>query len=294
MAVRLSTGLVNKIAGGGAAAFNKITNGSFTTNTSGWTAVTGVLSSVASGQSGNCLQIAANSANVSQAYQDITTKIGHIYLLSVYVKNGTASSGAVRVGVSGDISSLGAHTALNHAGWTHVAGTLSSTYLIFIATATSHRITLENSDTSNTGLTMLFDEVSIISDARSIQDIFYKGFIQVYSGSQPTSPDNAPTGTLLCTFYSDGTTTGISFDDAVVGVLSKATAETWSGTAGATGTAGWFRIITPNDLGTANSTDERIDGAISTAGAELNFNNLSITSGSVQTISTFSITVPSQ
>lgn len=287
MAVRQSTGLVNKVAG---IDVNKITNGSFTSATTGWTAVTGALTSVAGGQSGNCLQIAANSANASQAYQDIATKIGHNYRLVVYYKNGTASAGKVYVGTTGTYDAIFTSATLNNASWTLLTNT--AILVEFTATATTTRITLQNSDTSNTGLTMLFDEVECYNIARSYKDLFYKGFIQVFSGSQPTLADTLPPGTLLCTFYSDGAAVGLTFDAAVGGVLGKAVAETWTGTAVATGTAGWFRMITANDLGTTNTTDERIDGAVSTAGAELNFNNLSISSGSVQTISTFSITVP--
>ena len=38
-----------------------ITNGSFTTNTTGWTALLSVISSVANGHIGNCLSVANNT-----------------------------------------------------------------------------------------------------------------------------------------------------------------------------------------------------------------------------------------
>ena len=74
--------------------------------------------------------------------------------------------------------------------------------------------------------------------------------------------------------------------------MSKAGAETWTGTAGATGTAGWFRLQTAGDGGGSSSTDERLDGAISTSGAELNMSSTSIVATAVQAISTFQITIP--
>ncbi|MBF0459307.1 MAG: hypothetical protein HQK99_15565 [Nitrospirae bacterium] len=134
----------------------------------------------------------------------------------------------------------------------------------------------------------------LVDAAASLQEIFFKGFIQIYSGSQPTLPDNVPSGTLLCTIYSDGTAAGLSFDDAAAGTLTKAAAETWSGTAVATATAGWFRLTAPGDTGASSTTEERIDGAVATSGSQLNMSSTSITSGAVQTISTFTITMPSE
>lgn len=79
---------------------------------------------------------------------------------------------------------------------------------------------------------------------------------------------------------------------------------TWSGTASATGTAAWFRILcNPNwDLnGTTNiNTTEndawlvqRIDGTVGTSSADMLVSSTSITSAVLQTISSFSLTVPS-
>ena len=128
--------------------------------------------------------------------------------------------------------------------------------------------------------------------AHSIQDLFMDGFIKIYSGSQPTNADDAPTGTLLCTIYSDGSAAGLEFDDSASGTISKKSTETWTGTAVATGTAGWFRLQAVGDGGSSSSEDERIDGAIATSGAQLNMSSTSITSGAVQAVSTFQITLP--
>jgi len=76
----------------------------------------------------------------------------------------------------------------------------------------------------------------------------------------------------------------------------------WSGTASATGTAGWFRIIcTPcYDTGLTNlssSSDDskliqRIDGTIGTSGADMLVSSATITNAVSQTVTTFSMTVP--
>jgi hypothetical protein len=77
----------------------------------------------------------------------------------------------------------------------------------------------------------------------------------------------------------------------VLGVISK-NADTWSDVALATGTAGYFRLVTSQDLGTDNATDLRIQGTVSTSGADLNMSNINIVSGATQTIDTFTLTEP--
>lgn len=88
---------------------------------------------------------------------------------------------------------------------------------------------------------------------------------------------------------------GLKFGDSVAGVLSKLSSQTWSGVAGATGTAGWFRFKgSVADAGAADSDADyiRLDGAISTSGAQLNMSSTSISSGATQTISSFALTLP--
>jgi hypothetical protein len=283
MALRISTGLKNKILGINA---NKLTNGAFTEDATGWTAVTATLSSVAGGQAGNALQVAeSGGADPGKAYQDVTTKVGHVYRLDVYFKNGTADSGKIKIGTTSVDNSIYESPALTDAAW-------ALKTIFFIATETTTRITLESTDATE-GETSLFDEARLVSQSRSIQDIFKDGFIDIYSGSQPASADDAPTGTKLATIYSDGAAAGLEFDDAVAGVLSKKSAETWSGPGLAPGgTAGWFRFRAAGDSGTQNTTDERIDGAVATAGAQLNMSATSIVADAIQTINTFTITMP--
>jgi len=100
MALRISTGMRNRILGINT---DKITNGAFTSDTTGWTAVTATLSSAGSGQAGNCLRVTeTGSANPGKAYQDITTKVGHLYKLSLYFKKGTADNGKYMIGTTAD------------------------------------------------------------------------------------------------------------------------------------------------------------------------------------------------
>lgn len=87
----------------------------------------------------------------------------------------------------------------------------------------------------------------------------------------------------------------LNWGDATAGALVKNPAETWSGTAANTGTAGWFRIeASVTDAGALDSAEAviRCDGSVATSGAELNMTPTSITSGAVQSISSFAVTLP--
>lgn len=88
---------------------------------------------------------------------------------------------------------------------------------------------------------------------------------------------------------------GLQWGDSAAGVLSKLSTQTWSGTAVASGTAGWCRFeAAVADAGALDSSEavHRIDGSVGTSGAELNMGLLTITSGVVQNISSFTLTLP--
>ena len=98
---------------------------------------------------------------------------------------------------------------------------------------------------------------------------------------------------------------GLTFDDgASVGEIVKAAAETWSGAGINAGTAGWFRFQRfDTNLATtqaaalaaeAAASDARFDGSIAASGAQLNTTNTGIAVGAVQTINTFSVTLPGE
>ena len=132
-------------------------------------------------------------------------------------------------------------------------------------------------------------------DTADFQTEFAVSFINIYTGTQPADADTAASGTLLATIYSNNPTDtiGISFDPPVLGTISKAVAETWAGTALATGTAGWYRLFEAGgNPAILSTTESRIDGNISTSGANMNMSSTTITVGTVQTVSTFDVTLP--
>jgi hypothetical protein len=89
---------------------------------------------------------------------------------------------------------------------------------------------------------------------------------------------------------------GLKLGSSLAGVIEKVAGQTWSGVGAAAGTAGWFRFCAAvADAGGLDSNAEyiRIDGAISTAGAQINMTNTSISVSATQTVSDFALTLPS-
>jgi hypothetical protein len=134
----------------------------------------------------------------------------------------------------------------------------------------------------------------------SLKEIFMDGVIRIYSGSAPSTADASVTGTLLVeisvssgTFAHGTAANGLEFGAAASGVIAKASGETWSGSAAASGTAGYFRLLgNPADSGALDTALPRIQGSIGTSGADLNMTSTSITSGATYTIDTFQLTLP--
>jgi len=138
-----------------------------------------------------------------------------------------------------------------------------------------------------------------IMNATGVTEALNDGIIHIYSGSQPTSPDDAVQGTLLGKVTQDAgawaagaATNGLGFDTPSSGTLSKAAAENWQFNGAAAGTAGWFRFMgnAADALG-SSTTLPRIDGSIATYGADLNLSNVSITVGAPNTIDVFQLTM---
>lgn len=283
MALRFSLGMRHKLLG---QKTNTITNGSFTSDTTSWTATDSVLDSIAGGQSGNNLEIAeSGGANPGKAYQDITTVVGRSYKCTFYFKKGTADYGRLMVGTTGDEDAIHDTGQLSDASWT-----LKTVW--FEATATTTRITLQSDDVT-AAETSLFDEVVIEEILDGFTEIFREFKIAIYTGTQPADADSAATGTLLVTISNAGGATGLTWAEPASGEVLKLSTEDAEGTAVATGTAGWFRCYEKGDVpADATTTEARFDGAVATSGAELNLSSTTITSGLVQTINSIKYSQP--
>lgn len=110
---------------------------------------------------------------------------------------------------------------------------------------------------------------------------FDSGVLEIRSGAQPATANDAASGDLLATINLPAS----AFDAAVAGVAEKA--GTWSATAGASGTAGWFRFRDTGD-------NVRMDGSITgtSGGGDIELDDTAIVSGGTVTITAFTITQP--
>lgn len=284
MPLRLSNGLRDKLIGVKA---SLIINGTFDTNTTGWTPSGATLSAAAGGSSSTTgLQIANSGAAAGSAYQDITTKIGSLYRLTGKFKIGTAVGGSIDVGSTSNGKAI-------IDGGTLTDATLAEKSLAFIATATTTRITLNN-DSAVSGETVLFDDLVVEEVIEGVVDIFKGGRINVYTGSQPATANDAASGTLLFTITKNGDgVTGLELVNSATGTASKPSTDTWSGTAVASGTAGWFRFYEAGDNPAAASTSAaRLDGAVATSGGQMTVTSTSVVAPAVQTINEFTLVQP--
>jgi len=282
MAFRFSTGLRNKLLG---KTVDTVENGSFTADTSGWSAIDATLASVSGGQDGNCLQVTNTTSANGYAYQAQIVKKGHRYMIEIYHKNGT-TTGRIKIGTSANDGSY-VDEALDDSDWT------KHLFLIDVPdTVNTIYITLQvNSVVAND--TSLFDEVKCKWESSSLKEIFKNSKLIIYTGAQPTSPDEAPIGTKLVEITTNASGEfDLEFDEASNASIDKKPTDNWSGWAVATGTAGWFRLITNGDSEVYSENDCRIDGAVGTANAELIMADTDISSGSIQTISVFRISIP--
>ena len=281
MALRFSTGLKNALLG---LTRDSVQNGSFTSDTSGWSAIDATLSSVSGGQSGNCLQIQNNTNANGYAYQAQTVKNGHRYMLELYHKNGTGQ-GYVKVGTSANDGTFVDEHGLDDSDWTKY-------YFLVESTVQGSIYLTLGVDDATSGHTTLFDEVKFIWEASSIKEIFENSKLIIYTGSQPASADDAPIGTKLVEITKNSSGNfDLVFDEASDGSINKVPSDNWSGQAINSGTAGWFRLLVNGDTEVYSTTDPRIDGAVGTSNAELIMADTNITSGSVQTISVFRLSV---
>ena len=99
--------------------------------------------------------------------------------------------------------------------------------------------------------------------------------LRIYTGSAPATADAAATGTLL------GEIALPADPFAAASGGAKAKSGTWSDTADASGTAGYFRIW--------NSTVCHMQGTVGTSGADLIVDNTTFTIGQTYTVVTFTI-----
>ena len=134
----------------------------------------------------------------------------------------------------------------------------------------------------------------------NFKNAYANGVLAIYSGSQPATPDDAETGTLLCLITRDGgafsagnEANGLNFGTPENGVVDIAPGEVWSGVVLQTGVAGWFRFYANDYVTGASTTARRFDGAISpSSSAELQMANTTLTAGDTSVLNSFPVSYP--
>jgi hypothetical protein len=93
------------------------------------------------------------------------------------------------------------------------------------------------------------------------------GFMDIYSGSQPSTPEDTETGTKLVSVG----TASMNWGTAASGIIDKDGTSSWAGTCSVAGVAGWFRFYGPTKLTGADTagTGLRFDGAIGSVSGEI-------------------------
>lgn len=133
------------------------------------------------------------------------------------------------------------------------------------------------------------------------------GFGTLLNSAALATTTTTMSGAVTSTSFGSGTggsvagvnaANGLRMDyNAAAGVMTKDTTQTWSGVAVGAGTqtAGWFRYKgSVADAGALDSSAvyRRMDGAIATAGAEMNMTSTAIANGVTVTLGSFSFTIP--
>jgi len=141
--------------------------------------------------------------------------------------------------------------------------------------------------------------IACYGTGNSFKELFRNGVLEVYSGIQPSSADNAENGTKLVritqnslTFTPGSATNGLTFTDADDGVLSKPAGEVWSGLGLADDSATWFRFYA-NDYGSgASASAVRFDGLCGVGSGELRLSSTSVLTGGTITLDSVTFTFP--
>jgi hypothetical protein len=112
------------------------------------------------------------------------------------------------------------------------------------------------------------------------------GVIKFYTGSQPASPDDAPTGTymgmvtLSAGAWTAGTVTnGLEFDAPVLASMNKAAAEEWKFKTVAIGTIGWGRFVSnsASDTGQSSTSLVRHDFSVGVTSGDCKLEKVTFT-----------------
>lgn len=112
-------------------------------------------------------------------------------------------------------------------------------------------------------------------------DVLNSGFIEIYDGAQPATPDTAVTSQVKLAKLSLSAT---AFGAASAG--TKTANAITSSAALATGTAAWFRAFKADD------STAVIDGSVGTSGADMTIASTAVSSGVTVSVSSWTVSCP--
>lgn len=120
---------------------------------------------------------------------------------------------------------------------------------------------------------------AMVSAVAAQVDAGGSGMIEVYSGTQPETPESLPTGQFLCTFtLNNPAYTG----PTMAGTMTLVTDPAIVGNPVDTGTAGWFRLFDANG-------NPILDGSCGVGGSQLNLTTTEMEVGAPVTIASGSL-----
>jgi hypothetical protein len=123
---------------------------------------------------------------------------------------------------------------------------------------------------------------AVNAEANALATLANNGYIRIYSGTRPATPNDGLAGNTLLAELRFGAT---AFGAAVNGVIT-ANAITEEDAALAGGTASWARILQ------SNGTTALWDDEVGTATANITMNSITIGAGAIVSISSMTHTVP--
>jgi hypothetical protein len=121
---------------------------------------------------------------------------------------------------------------------------------------------------------------------------FDAAVLEIRTGPQPASPNDAPTGTLLCSFTLPADAFGPADENGQISLLGVPLSDT----ADADGTMGWARFRKVGDPGTQDPTQVRLDGTVTAVGGGgmIVADNLDVVTGQQVELTAFQITQPAE
>jgi hypothetical protein len=130
-----------------------------------------------------------------------------------------------------------------------------------------------------------FADAPVIAGVNALAATANGGTLNIYTGTQPADANTALSGnTLLVTLTFSGTAFGggVASGSAGSRVVTANANTITAGTAVATGTATFFRILTSGSAAC-------IDGTVGVSGCDLNLSTTAVSTGAVVSVSSFNI-----